>query len=80
MSMEPGGRKPLDEQLTRPNQLIPWVAVIGVLVTGVAGLIGGIRALSDASSVNPLAYTGGGACLAASGLAFGLLTNAIFRR
>jgi hypothetical protein len=80
MSTEPGGRKPLEDQLTRPNQLIPWLSVLGVVITGAAGLIGGIRALGDAGPNNPLAYIGGGACLAASGLAFGLLTNAIFRR
>jgi hypothetical protein len=78
--MEPGGRKPLEEQLTRPNQLIPWVAVIGVLVTGVLGLFFGIRAFDAGSPQNPTGYIGAGACLAASGLAFGLLTNAIFRR
>jgi hypothetical protein len=80
MSTEPGGRKPLDDQLTRPNQLIPWVAVLGVVVTGAAGLFGGFRALGYADRGDPMAFIGAGACLAASGLAFGLLTNAIFRR
>jgi len=54
-------------------------------VAGVAGLVGGIGALWRVHNVQHYLeagpfYLGAGACLGASALAFGLLTNAIFRR
>jgi hypothetical protein len=82
MSTESGGKPPVEERIVRPSQFIPWVAVVGTLITGVIGIGGAIRALG--ASVAPphdgAYYIGAGACLAAAALAFGLLSNAIFRR
>jgi hypothetical protein len=80
MSTESPGRPSLEERIVRPNQLIPWMSVVGVLATGVIGLIGGLMALGEASRQNPIPFVGAGACLLASAVGFGLLSNAIFRR
>jgi hypothetical protein len=79
MSTEPGGKPPPEERIARSNQLIPWLAVVGTLITGVMGVIAAIGAL-NASRLEGTHYIGAGACLAAAALAFGLLSNAIFRR
>ncbi len=79
MSTEPGGRPPLEERVVRSNQVIPWLAVVGSVLTGVIGLFAAIGALG-VSRMEGTHYIGAGACLTASALAFGLLCNAIFRR
>ena len=78
MSMDPGGKPPLEERIVRPNQLIPWTAVVGSVLTGLIGIGGALGSLS-AGRMEGTHYIGAGACLTASALAFGLLCNAIFR-
>jgi hypothetical protein len=79
VSPEPAGKASPEERVTRQNQFIPWAAVIGVLLSGGAGLIGGIQALSHAGAQRADHFVGAGVCLMAAALGFGLLSNAIFR-
>ncbi len=51
------------------------LGVVGAVVVGVAGLIAAVVA-----AIGYADFLGAGLCLLAAAVAFGLLTNAIFRR
>jgi hypothetical protein len=55
--------------------MIPGIIVVGCIVVGIAGLIGAAVAISDFKDP-----TGGGVCLLASAVVFGLAANAVFRK
>jgi hypothetical protein len=80
----PAPRTTSEEIVVTKPQLVPWIAVLGVIISGVAGLYGAFLALGHAAHAGaraePLLYVGAGACLLPPAVGFGLLTNAIFRR
>ena len=53
----------------------PGFAIIGCFVVGVIGVIAAVGVMFDVQD-----FTGGGVCLVASALAFGLAANAVFRK
>jgi hypothetical protein len=57
------------------SSAIPGVTILGCFVVGIAGLIGAMAAMFDLND-----FAGGGACLIASAVAFGLAANAVFRK
>ena len=54
---------------------IPGLTILGCFVVGIAGLIGAVAAMIYIED-----FAGGGACLVASAIAFGLAANAVFRK
>ena len=54
---------------------VPGYTIVGCFVVGVAGLIGAGVAMFGYEN-----FSGGGPCLVASALAFGLAANAVFRK
>jgi hypothetical protein len=65
---------------SRPGALVGWlaaIALLGGLVTGVAGLIAGAVLLMDNRATERVA---GGLALIGATVSFGLLSNALLRR
>ncbi|MBC8372303.1 MAG: hypothetical protein H8E53_01820 [Planctomycetes bacterium] len=62
-------------QKPQQSSMIPGISIIGCFMVGIAGLIGAMAAMFDLND-----FVGGGACLVASAVAFGLAANAVFRK
>ncbi len=58
----------------RRGSIAAGLSVAGALLTGAGGLFGGFVATGNGD------FVGGGIYLLAAAVAFGLLTNAVFRR
>ena len=57
----------VDESDSQPNSKARWLAISGAFITGSAGIVMAVYSVMSGDE------TGGGALLAASALAFGLL-------
>ena len=57
------------------NPVWAGLSVLGSLIAGLIGMLAGLLAI-----LNEFDYIGAGLCFLASGLAFGLLANSIYRK
>lgn len=64
----------MSESPSSGNSTIPGLAVSGALACGLAGIACGLVAI-----INSADFVGGGVCLLAGSLAFGLLAGAVLR-
>ena len=59
---------------------LPMLALAGGIAVGCIGLMAGMVLLFRSEAAHELSAVGGGLCLIASALAFGLMANALWRK